>query len=54
MKPRIGFNRKFWGWFFLASHIFGWAVAWAQTLWIIYELRKCCNELAKLGRRKVQ
>jgi hypothetical protein len=25
---------------FFASHLFGWAVAFLQTFWIVYEIRK--------------
>jgi hypothetical protein len=25
---------------FFASHIFGWTIAWIQTLWLVAEVRK--------------
>jgi hypothetical protein len=25
---------------FFISHIFGWTIAWLQTLWLVWEIRK--------------
>lgn len=26
--------------FFICSHILGWTIAWLQTLWIVFEIKK--------------
>jgi hypothetical protein len=38
--------------FFMWSHIFGWTIAWAQTVWLIIEIRKARCQLPKNMKKK--
>jgi hypothetical protein len=33
-------KQKRWYMGFFTSHMLGYAIAWAQTVWIVYEVRK--------------
>jgi heme/copper-type cytochrome/quinol oxidase subunit 4 len=33
-------KQKRWYTGFFISHVMGYAIAWAQTIWIVYEVRK--------------
>ena len=52
-KPMVKHKNKGGSWFgkywilnetwtkaFFISHIFGWTIAWLQTLWLVWEIRK--------------
>jgi hypothetical protein len=39
MKAR-GVLTNYWVKAFMLSHIFGWATAFLQTFWIVYEIKK--------------
>lgn len=44
IKKRVQSN-KWIHWFIVWSHIFGWAVAWIQTMWLMKELKRSRWEL---------
>lgn len=37
--PRVSFSGK-WTKAFFFSHIAGWTIAWIQTIWLVWEIRK--------------
>lgn len=41
------YHQKEHNWFmaFMISHIFGWLIAWIQTIWILVEIRKIKRRL---------
>jgi hypothetical protein len=42
INPFTSYHKKEKNWVtaFLISHLFGWIVAWIQTIWLVREIRK--------------
>lgn len=37
---------------FLASHLFGWTVAFIQTFWIVWEVRRMIKEISGVNNHE--
>lgn len=51
-RNRLHRFEQYWFRLFIISHLIGYAIAWVQTIWLIYEIRRLGKKDGMLSMRK--